>query len=190
MNTDILEQTILWRRVDSPGYDACGLSSSTTAWRLAGTALFSFAGQPCKLCYEVDCDPSWRTRSARVTGWVGRTAVRFDIEALPGGHWSVNGTEQAELSGLVDVDLGFTPATNLIQLRRLALRVGQGMDAPAVYLNFPDLTLSRLEHHYHRLALNRYDYQAPGFNYAAILDVSDVGFVTRYPGLWEVEALR
>ena len=28
-----------------------------------------------------------------------------------------------------------------------------------------------------------------GFNYSGVLHVSDVGFVTRYPGLWEVESL-
>ncbi|HZB44562.1 MAG TPA: putative glycolipid-binding domain-containing protein, partial [Pyrinomonadaceae bacterium] len=99
------------------------------------------------------------------------------------------GTEQAELAGLVDVDLGFTPATNLIQFRRLSLGVGHATDAPTVYLNFPELTLGRLEHRYHRVALDRYDYQAPRFDYTGILRVSAAGFVTHYPGLWELEAL-
>jgi hypothetical protein len=189
MNTDTLEQTILWRRLDAPGHDACGLSSSSEGWRLAGTAVFSCEGQPCRLCYEVDCDASWHTRSAKVAGWVGRTALRLDIEAMRGGRWGFNGTEQAELTGLVDVDLGFTPATNLIQLRRLSLGVGHATDAPTVYLNFPELTLGRLEHRYHRVALDRYDYQAPRFDYTGILRVSAAGFVTHYPGLWELEAL-
>ena len=189
MSTNILEQTILWRRLDSPGHDACGLSSSSEGWRLAGTAVFSCEGQPCRLCYEVDCDTSWHTRSAKVAGWVGRTVVKLDIEAGPGERWDFNGTEQTELTGLVDVDLGFTPSTNLIQLRRLSLSVGQATDAPTVYLNFPELTLGRLEHRYQRAAPDRYDYQAPTFDYAGVLQVSAAGFVTLYPGLWELEAL-
>ena len=186
---DRLEQTILWRRLDSPGHDACGLWSSRDAWRVAGAAVFSSDGQPCRLSYAAECDGSWRTRSARVAGWMGRTVVEVEIKALPGGRWEFNGREQAELAGLVDVDLGFTPATNLIQLRRLSLEVGQGADAPAVYLHFPALTPGRLDQSYRRIALDRYDYRGPLFNYAGVLHVSDVGFVTRYPGLWEVESL-
>jgi hypothetical protein len=90
----------------------------------------------------------------------------------------------------VDVDLGFTPSTNLIQLRRLSLDIGQEVEAPVAYLHFPALTFGRLEHRYRRVALDKYDYQAPSFGYAAILQVSDLGFVTHYPGLWELEALH
>ena len=185
-----LEQTILWRRIDTPGHDACALSASADGWRLAGTAVFSSEGEPCRLCYVVDCDASWLTRSAKVTGWVGRAAVNLAVEAVSGGRWLFNGAEQAGLDGLVDVDLGFTPSTNLIQLRRLNLRVGHGADAPTVYLNFPELTLGRLEHRYHRIAPGRYDYQAPTFGYAGVLEVTEAGFVTEYPGLWKLEALQ
>jgi len=114
--------------------------------------------------------------------------VKLAIVALPGQRWSLNGAEQARVTGCIDVDLNFTPATNLIQLRRLALRVGDKADAPAAWLRFPDVVLERLEQHYGRVELNRYEYQAPSVGYAAPLDVTDIGFVTRYPGLWEVEA--
>ena len=79
-------------------------------------------------------------------------------------------------------------ATNLIAIRRLALDVGHASDAPAARLRVPELTLERLEQRYHRVGLDIYDYEAPGTGYAASLQVSDVGFVTRYPGLWEQEA--
>jgi len=188
MKAQGLEQTILWRRIDSPGHDACGLWSSDNGWRLTGTAVFCLESQPCHLSYEVDCDSSWHARSATVTGWIGRDVVKLAIVALPGQRWSLNGAEQARVTGCIDVDLNFTPATNLIQLRRLALRVGDKADAPAAWLRFPDVVLERLEQHYGRVELNRYEYQAPSVGYAAPLDVTDIGFVTRYPGLWEVEA--
>jgi hypothetical protein len=191
MNTNTLEQTILWRRLDVPGHDACGLWVSDNGWCLAGTAMFLFEEQPCHLRYEVDCDSAWRTRAASVSGWLGRTPVQLTLETVPGERWTLNGAEQGEeVAGLVDVDLGFTPATNLIQLRRLALDVGHEVEAPVVYLHFPELTLGRLEHRYHRVALDKYDYQAPAFDYAAILQVSELGFVTQYPGLWALEALQ
>ena len=33
--------TILWRRLDQPGYEFCQLSSRGVSWLLAGTAIYS-----------------------------------------------------------------------------------------------------------------------------------------------------
>jgi hypothetical protein len=184
----ILEHLILWRRIDAPGHDACGLWTLERGWRLMGTAVFAFEGQPCHLAYEVDCDSAWRTRSASVTGCLGRQVLELTIVSRPGDRWEFNGAEEPKVAGCIDIDLNFTPATNLIALRRLALDVGQAADAPAAWLSFPELKLERLEQRYHRVTHDTYDYQAPGVGYAAPLQVSDTGFVTSYPGLWELEA--
>ena len=172
------------------GCDACGLWGTERGWCLAGTAIFALEGQPCHLAYEVDCDTTWRTRSAKVTGYIGRQAIEITIVALPGERWQLNGIDQPEALGCIDVDLNFTPATNLIVIRRLALGVGHESDAPAAWLRFPECTLERLEQRYYRVTLDTYDYQAPRVGYAAPLQVSDIGFVTQYPGLWALEALQ
>jgi hypothetical protein len=116
--------------------------------------------------------------------------VELDIVAMPGVRWALNGTEQPQVAGCLDVDLNFTPATNLIAIRRLTLQIGDRSEAPAAWLRFPELVLERLEQHYHRVTLDQYDYRAPGVDYAATLRVSEIGFVTRYPGLWELEAVE
>ena len=186
----MFEQTILWRRVDLPGHDACSLRAAEGGWDLTGTAVFSSGGRPCRLLYSVECDDAWRTRSASVTGAIGRDPVQLEIVSLPGARWALNGRERAQVQDCVDVDLNFTPATNLIAICRLALRVGDRAEAPAAWLRFPELELEPLEQRYHRVAIDRYEYEAPGVDYAATLQVSEIGFVTRYPGLWEVEAVE
>lgn len=186
----VLQQMILWRRLDLPGHDACALLALDNGWRLQGTALFCEDDEPCELHYTVECDNAWLTRTATVNGWVGKNAVELVIAVEPGARWRVNGVEQPEVTGLVDLDLSFTPATNLIQLRRLDLAIGQAVDAPTAYLLFPKLTLERLEHRYKRVAPGQYDYHASRFDYTTVLQVSDQGFVTNYPPLWTLEALR
>jgi hypothetical protein len=186
----IPEQLILWRRKDVSGHDACGLWGTERGWCLAGTAIFALEGQPCHLAYEVDCDTTWRTRSAKVIGYIGRHALELSIVAMPGARWELNGTDQPSVAGCIDVDLNFTPSTNLIAIRRLALGVGHESDAPAAWLRFPESTLERLEQRYHRVTFDTYDYQAPRVSYTTLLQVSDIGFVTQYPGLWELEALQ
>jgi hypothetical protein len=190
MSTYTLEQAILWRRIDSPGHDACALWADENGFRLIGGAAFNADGQPCQLSYEVLCDTAWLTKSASVIGWIGRNPVKLSLESVSGSRWVLNGDDQGEeVAELVDLDLGFTPATNLIQLRRFSLGIGDTATAPVAYLQFPELSMRRLEHRYERVALDKYDYHAPDFGYSATLLVSNLGFITQYPGLWELETI-
>ena len=175
----------LWRRLDLPGHDACRLDEKTDGWHLHGTAVFRLDGQPARLDYHVDCDRAWRSRSAGVRGWVGALSVGIAVEHRD-DRWLLNHAPVQGLDDCVDVDFGFTPATNLLQLRRVALAIGDTADVPVAWLDVPAGTLLRLEQRYHRIADARYAYAAPRFGYHAELEVSAEGFARRYPGLWEV----
>jgi hypothetical protein len=183
-----MQPSILWRRLDLEGHDACMLCATESGWRLQGHALFLHDGQPCSLAYVVECDAGWSTRFARVDGFAGVKELHYEVERRADGQWMLNGVGQAEAAGLVDVDLGFTPATNLLAVRRFNLVVGMGTPAPAAYLAFPELRLTRLDQTYKRLDENRYAYAAPAFGYEAVLTVSSAGFVLDYPGLWQSAA--
>lgn len=176
--------SILWRRLDLEGHDACLLGATDGGWWIKGHALFLHDGQPCSLAYQVDCDAGWHTRSVNVDGFLGTRELRYEIERLADGHWLLNGASQPEVAGLIDVDLGFTPATNLLAIRRLDLDACMAAPAPAAYLAFPELRLMRLEQTYRRIDECRYAYDAPMFGYDAVLEVSPAGFVADYPGLW------
>jgi len=179
--------TLLWRRLDSPGHDICWLQQSTTGWQVSGTAIFLFDQMPCCLTYEVRVNTSWQTYAAKVSGYVGKSAVVLAIALTPAKLWSLNGIETEEVTGCIDLDLGFTPATNLIAIRRLALNVGEQASAPAAWLDFPDCKLKQLEQHYHRISNYEYAYTAPDVGYAATLEVNHYGAIVRYPDLWEQE---
>ncbi len=179
--------TILWRRLDAAGHDACRLVQRDGAWRLEGAAAFRHEGVPACLAYEVDCDGEWRTREGVVHGWVGARPLDFRITRAPDGIWTLNGQVVPNLDGCVDLDLGFTPATNLFQLRRVALRVGQAADVPVAWLDVAVGTLDMLHQRYERRMTNVYWYEAPRFDYFALLQDNAVGFVEKYPNLWEAE---
>jgi len=176
----------LWRRLDAPGHDACRLDEEADGCRLRGTAVLRLDGSPARLDYRVDCDRSWRSRSASVRGWVGAQLVDIAI-VRRGSDWLLNDAPVPALDDCVDVDFGFTPATNVLQLRRIALAIGEAADVPVAWLDVPAGTLLRLEQRYHRLAADRYVYAAPRFGYHAELLVGPEGFARHYPGLWKLE---
>jgi hypothetical protein len=183
-----LTASILWRRLDAPGHDACRLQQTDSGWELAGTAAFLDHGEAARLTYEVLGDAEWRTQYSVVEGWIGSRSMLLRIERTPAGLWILNNTLVPRLEGCLDLDLAFTPATNLVQLKRLALPVGESADVPVAWLDPSTGVLERLEQRYERRGAQSYWYQAPRFGYAALLDIDGNGFVRRYPGLWEAEA--
>ena len=176
--------SIRWRRLDALGHDSCRLRRLASGWELAGAAFFLQDGAPARLAYRVTCDPGWRARAGRVRGTVGGRPTDRRIERSPGGAWRLDGRIAPGLGGCLDLDLGFTPATNLPALRRLDLPPGGTAEAPAAWLDAGARALVRLPQRYARRTAHVYRYEAPTFGYAADLTVSDAGFVTRYPGLW------
>ncbi|MEW6299446.1 MAG: putative glycolipid-binding domain-containing protein [Thermodesulfobacteriota bacterium] len=69
----------------------------------------------------------------------------------------------------------------------MALQVGQAAAVPVVWLDVAAGTLGVLEQRYERRTQGTYWYEAPRFGYAAFLEVGPVGFVQKYPDLWEAE---
>lgn len=185
---DKIIASILWRRLDHEGHDACRLVETPDGWTLSGQASFvEEGGLLCGLAYRVECGRDWVTRKADVSGFVDREPLSLSIVHSAEAGWTVDGRTRPDLEGLIDVDLGFTPATNLIALRRFALGIGESALAPAAWFAFPDLRVARMEQTYRRLDETRYDYT--GIAYHEVLTVSPAGFVTDYPGLWSAVKL-
>jgi len=157
---------MLWRRLDMPGHDACRLDETGEDWQLEGTAVFRDQTGPAVLAYHVEGDAGWRTREAWVRGWIGER--RIDLAILRTGEsWHLDGVAVSGLERCIDLDLGFTPATNLIPIRRSGLEVGQSVDAPAAWLDIATEALKPLEQRYERRGEAQYWYDEVGVPAAA-----------------------
>ncbi len=142
--------TALWRRLDVPGHDAARLEAHAGGHTLTGCAVFVSGGQPAALRYRVDLATDWTTIAASMHGFVGSRPVAAEIRRDTSG-WTLNGEQQPDVEGLTDLDFGFTPATNLQQLRRLNLAVGKEADLPVAWLDAGATSLTRLAQRYRRL---------------------------------------
>ena len=88
---------------------------------------------------------------------------------------------------LPDIDLGFSPATNLLPIRRLELTVGASATVRAAWVRFPEMMLEVLDQVYTRLGPDRYLYESAGGEFRRELTVNRRGFVIDYPGFWRAE---
>ncbi len=172
---------ILWSRLDRTGTEAARLTLHGGEWLLHGNAAFEHEGRSCALGYTIGCDLEWRTRAARVAGWVGDRALDLRLVQFE-GRWQLNGEHVPAVDGCIDIDLNFSPSTNLLPIRRLELANGDEADVRAAWLRFPSFTLEPLEQRYRRVDETTIRYESGGGSFTAELQIDEHGFVTHYPG--------
>ncbi len=176
-----LVSTMRWERLDVPGIDECRLLQADIGWRLEGHAEFTEGGQDHKIDYAVDCTANWNTWRATIEGTANHVIERKS------GHWFLNGVEQEIGAGIGQVDFGFTPATNYLQLKQMNLAVGQSDDCVVAWFDLNEPELVYLHQLYNRTGEHAYEYDSPSYGYSETLIIGENGFVADYPGLWKSE---
>lgn len=179
-----MTEKIRWSRLDVPGQEAAELTQTTNGWRLSGNATFEHAGGTASLTYDIRCDPNWLTENVTVSGIAGEREIDLELLRNHAGEWSVNGSKAWEVTGCDDIDLNFSPSTNMLPIRRLNLEIGQSAEVRAAWLRFPSFTLEPFQQTYTRTAADRYVYESAGGEFRRELTVDTAGFVLEYPGLW------
>ena len=172
-----------WMRLDRPGRDAALLERIDGGWLLRGAAAFDHEGGSAAVAYEVEVDAHWRTNRGLISGFLGAQTIAHEIRR---DHqvWRLDGAAVEGLDRLVDLDFGFTPATNVLQLSRVALKPSQSAEVPVTWLDLDSASLIELPQRYERRSETSYWYEAPTVPYQGVLEIAPNGFVRSYPDLW------
>lgn len=179
-----LIRTGLWQRVQGTGLERFELLQDADGWLLRGTILALDKEGPAQADYEILCDAAWHTRRADVSlrSAAGERSLRLTVD---GDRWYSDGNEHETVRGCIDIDLGWSPSTNTLPIRRLGLAVGEKSGTiTAAWVRFPELTVEPLPQEYERMAERRYRYSSRGGAFTAVLEVDEEGVVVDYEGIW------
>jgi hypothetical protein len=116
---------ILWEFSEG-GSELCVLDKAGRGWRLGGTALLTAEQGPVEIRYSVLVNRAWVTQDVEVVISFPNGDVRSPVQL--GALWSEK-ERPPEFRDCVDVDLGFTPATN----RTLGAAVRAACQGPCRY---------------------------------------------------------
>ena len=176
------QRTVLWRRLDAPGLEACTLEERPPGWTLRGWVTTVMAGATTRIDYTVVCDREWRTRRAEIAPSCDGEGSRMIIEGHPDGRWWEQGARRGALDGCTDVDMNVTASTNLLPIRRCSPRLGESVEILAAWVRFPERRIEPLGQRYTRLRDRRYRYESLSSRFVAEFDVDEDGLVVDYPG--------
>jgi uncharacterized protein len=184
-----IRQALIWRSLDGLSMEHFELIQPMPELvHLNGLVIGVQAGSPLKSFYWLEVNGDWITQHVRV----GHENGMLEL-VVRDGHWfrvehdhrtrSSQEIELTDLTGCIDVDLGLTPATNTLPIRRLQLEIGETATLMAAWVKFPSLDIVPLEQCYERLS--EFSYRYLSTNFTALLEVDELGLVTRYEGGWE-----
>jgi uncharacterized protein len=170
---------VTWRRSDEVETDEhLTLTIRDTGLSLVGTVLGAEVGLPVRIEYRVMTDGAGMTTAAHVRDLRGFEQRTLTIERSAKGVWSVNGKADRKLKGCTDVDLGCSPSTNTLPIRRLRLGMGSSQTIQAAWVRFPELTVAKSAQTYTRLDEFTYRYESGTFSSDLVVD--DDGLVASY----------
>jgi hypothetical protein len=199
-----LPVSLFWNRKDTSGTEHALVDARHGLYARGHQLAVDPIAYTCR--YEVQTDPTWATArldvSAEGAGWV--RSVRLELAA---GRWRVTATEQGDLDaaltaagharaglpgmedpdllyGVFDVDLGGSPLTNTLPIRRLDLARAENGVAhrlSVAWVLLPSLEVVQADQIYTALGPGKVRYASETFS--ADLSIDDDGFVIDYPGL-------
>ena len=148
----------------------------------------------------------WENEGWTATGEVGREAITYVLRLSAGwqarqfllfrdldepdlwlgtdgsGRWGeMNGAHRTDLDGCLDVDLGCTPFTNTLPIRRLQLDVGDAADVTSATVDVETLGVVPVRQRYHRVGARRYRSTNLDSGVDVEFDIDEYGLVHDYP---------
>jgi hypothetical protein len=167
--------------------ELCHVVDDDSGLSFTGTVLATEEGTSHELRYEVHTEDNYRTKVVHVTHLWPEPAFELVLRRDSRG-WQMGREPLDGFDGCVDVDLGFTPSTNTLPIRRLGLEVGERREISVVWILFPEFSAVRGEQSYARVAGDRYVFESGDFK--AVLRTNDQGIVLDYEGLWTAKGVN
>ena len=176
-----MERFAVWQGLDEPRIEVARLRFGDRSLVASGVQ-FSATEPGYRLDYSLATGDRYVTRelAIEVEGDDWRRSLR--LRRAEDGEWSSDG-----LGDALDCDLGLSPLTNLMPIRRAALHAREGTSEIAVaWVAVPELTVHR--------AAQRYTHVRPGVvrfesldgefeGFTAELEVDEAGLILHYPEL-------
>lgn len=177
-----LHRVIRWESLETRGLEHFEIRETDWGYLAQSSVVGTFEGTDFGCRYEVTLAPDWSFRHIVLEKTDGGVLIlRADGE----GNWeTAQGDELPEFQGCIDIDIGVTPFTNTLPIRRAHLEPGVPQRFRIVWIPLDSLEPFVDEQVYTRRDDTHVYYAAADGSFEAELTLDSDGFVADYPGLF------
>jgi hypothetical protein len=181
-----MRRIVIWAGTDAWRAEEARVELSGGGVRAEGTQI-GVEPAPYRLTYALDASDGWVTRrlAVRVADAAGVERSLL-LEHDGAGAWRIDGADVAALDGALDCDLGFSPLTNLMPVRRHGLHERPGArDFLMAWVDVPSLAVIPYRQRYTHLAPGRVRFASLEVHegFTADLELDADGLIEHYPEL-------
>lgn len=173
---------IVWQRCDKTAFEFFRWVDEKELV-MHGKVVGDIDGIPGYVRYRVRVGPDGRlTARVYLQSHLGLQRLKM-VRSQP-GHWRIDDVDRPDLVSAIDIDMGITPATNTLPIRRMQLAVGESRELVAAWVQFPSLRVSPVRQRYCRMDKWRYMYESLDTGYHAEITVQADDMVWQYADVW------
>lgn len=177
-----LNRAVRWQPNEGVGLEHVEIRETSWGIVAQSTMIGTFDGTQFGCRYEVTLDPDWTFRHIVLEKTDGRVLI---LRADGQGKWEkAQGDELPAFDGCIDIDIGASPFTNTLPIRRNRFEIGVPQRFRMTWIPLDTLEPFVDEQVYTKLADGRFHYQAADGSFEAEITVDADGLVVDYPGLF------
>jgi hypothetical protein len=175
------QRNLRWRPVKGDGLEQLTLSPEDNGVVARGVVIGEQDGRPYGADYTIVCDRAWCVREIDLATTSG---MALSLRSDGAGHWlNHDGRPLPEFDGCLDVDLGGTPFTNTLPIRRIDWTRAESIAIKVLYVPFDSFVPVPDMQRYRCLEPARlFRYEALDRTMSVDLPVDHDGLVLDYPG--------
>jgi hypothetical protein len=176
----VARHRVLWESSIDVGHEWCELDDDRVSPGLRGFVVVVGDDVPWRVEYRIELDPNGLTSRLRIEAEGVSTPVTIDVSSDRRGRWTRTGTDDVVVddAAALDVDLGFSPSTNTLPIRRLGLEIGETREIGVLWVLFPSFEIVAGRQRYERLGERSWRYRSGTF--VGDLVVDEAGLVETY----------
>lgn len=177
-------KTVMWKNLHNNGLEFCQYFIENEL-KIRGHVIYYDENSPMIINYSVDCDSEGQTSLVEINQKTNHSNQTIVLQRDINNCWFKDSIEIKAVNGLVDIDIGVTPSTNTLPIRRLKLGKNESKIFQSIWVRFPDMSILPLEQKYTRIEDKIYVYESLKSGYKAEIEVDEYGIVQSYESEWQ-----
>lgn len=183
-----LDREVLWISLDERVVEHLRLSGSGGDIIADGLIIHLGPQQSFRLRYTIRCDSLWRFRMLKLQS-LDEPQQLLELRSDGAGNWeNARGEAIPSLKGCQDIDIFYSPFTNTLAIRRMALKLHESTETIVAFISVPDMKVSAVRQRYTFLKssgeIGSYRYESLSTGFTADLSVDSDALVIEYPGFF------